>query len=180
MADAVNSAELFDVDVNQFARFVALVTNDRRLRIQRTQSAQTEATQHRTHGGTWHVQMFRDRRPGHALTAQSLDRGDGLGVGAVRASGGRRAPVLKGELAALPMPRQPTESTSFRDAGGSRSVVDPPAIFADTAHKQGSTLWGEPRSYGRSSGLLGGAVGRCGNHSFTPSSRMNNLHSFDI
>ena len=161
MADAVNSAELFDVDVNQFARFVALVTNDRRLRIQRTQSAQTEATQHRTHGGTWHVQMFRDRRPGHALTAQSLDRGDGLGVGAV--------------------PRQPTESTSFRDAGGSRSVVDRPAIFADTAHKQGSTLWGEPRILmDVHPGLLGGAVGRCGNHSFTPSSRMNNLHSFDI
>jgi hypothetical protein len=179
-ADAVNSAELFDIDVDQFARFVALVTNDRRLRVQRTQPAQTEATQHRTHCGTWHVQLFCDRRSGHALAAQPLDRGDGFGAGTVRTSGGRRAPVLKGELAALPMPRQPTKSTSFRDAGSSRSVFDPPTIFADAADEQGSTLGREAGILMNvHPGLLGGAVGRCGNHSFTPSSRMNNLHSFD-
>jgi hypothetical protein len=78
-----------------------------------------------------------------------------MGVGAVRTSEGRRAPVLKGDLAALPMPRQPPKSASSRDACSNRNICDPPAVFANAADEQDSTLWGEARipAYGtRSAG----------------------------
>jgi hypothetical protein len=124
--------------------------------------------------------LFGDPRSGQALTPQPFYAGQGIGVRAVRASGGRRASILKGKLAALPMPRQPTERASFRDAGSGRRVPHPPTFNADTPDEQGSTLRSKARILVQvHPGLLGRAVDRCGNHSFIPLSRMNNLHSFD-
>jgi hypothetical protein len=83
--------------------------------------------------------LHSDQWTGHALTAQPLDGGDGVCVRAVRASGGRRALVLQRKLAARPMPCQPTKSTSLGNAGGGRSVPDPPSLLADAPDKQGSS-----------------------------------------
>jgi hypothetical protein len=48
MADAINAAELLDVDVDQFAGPVALIANDQRFRIQRAQPSEAETTQQRS------------------------------------------------------------------------------------------------------------------------------------
>jgi len=87
---------------------------------------------------------------------------------AVWVSGGRRAAVLKDELASRSMPRQPAKRGSGRDADGSSGVLDPPVFAARPADEQGSTL---RRQAGIvvdvHPGLLRAAVERCRNHSFT-------------
>lgn len=118
----------FDVEMDHLARLRALVADRLGLRIKRGQLPKTEPAQHRADGRAGQVEFTRDLWAGFALPPQPLDRRDAIGVGAVRASGGRRAAVLKGKLAARPMPRQPTKRASFRDAGADRGVPHPPAF----------------------------------------------------
>ena len=77
MADAVDPAELLDVDVDQLARPLALVADDLGLGLERRQPAEPVPAQDQAHGGDRSAQPPRDRRPGQALAAQRQDLGLG-------------------------------------------------------------------------------------------------------
>jgi len=113
------------------------------------------------------------------LSAQALDRGDGLGRQPVGRSGGRRAAIVEGALAARPIPRQPAVGGAFRNPGGGRRGNHPPAGFAHPLDQKESTM-------DRHAGILvdvhprlPGQLFRSRNRSFNPKPRMNNLHSND-
>ena len=178
MADAVDPAELLGVDVDQLARCGPLVADHRRLRIERRQAAETEPAQDRPDGGARQAEEPGDLRPGQALAPQPLDLGDGLGRQAVRASAGRRAPVLQAPLAARPIPRQPFVGRALRDAGRRRGSRHPPAFDRRPASPEGLD---HGPSCGHSCACSSGAPTRGQVSQPKPRSqlRMNNLHSFD-
>ena len=180
VADAVDAAEFLDVDVDEFAGFLALIAHDLWPGFERAEPSKTEPAQHGADGRARQTKLTRDLRTGAPLAAQALDRGQSVRVGAVRASGGRRTPVPQGKFAARPMPCQPTKRLSKGDPGGSGRISHPPPIGADALHQQGSTLWRQARILVDVHSGLPGVGCVCGNHSFTPTPRMNNPHSFYI
>jgi hypothetical protein len=87
MSDAVDPTELFDVQVQQLARVLALVANDRRLGVQRPQPAEAEPAQFQPHRRDRQSEAPGDNWTAEPLATQSLDGGGGLGrqaVGAVK------------------------------------------------------------------------------------------------
>ena len=82
--DRLDTAELFDIDVDQLTRPLALVAHRRRLRRQRRQSAEPEAAQHLAHGRGRHAQLACDGWAGQALSPQLLDLRDPRLGGPVR------------------------------------------------------------------------------------------------
>jgi hypothetical protein len=77
------------------------------------------------------------------------------------------------------MLQKPASEARFVRSTGRGGGVWPPASM-DAVDQQGSTLRRQARILvDVHLGLPGRAVDRCGNHSFTPLPRMNNLHSFD-
>jgi len=75
MTDAVDAAELFDIDVDQFAQPVALVSNDRWPRRKRRKTAETMTTQNHTDGRDGALQPPGDCGAGEALLAERYDLG---------------------------------------------------------------------------------------------------------
>jgi hypothetical protein len=73
MADAVDAAELLDVDVDQFARFVALVTDNRRPGIKSRKTPQAAAAQGHPDSGDRPAQTPRNGGAGETLAAEALD-----------------------------------------------------------------------------------------------------------
>ena len=70
MTDAVDTAELLDIDVDEFARALALIADDRGLGIQGGETSQAAAAQDATDGGGRALQPARDRGATEALAAQ--------------------------------------------------------------------------------------------------------------
>jgi hypothetical protein len=71
--DTADSAELFNVEVNEFARVLALIAPDRLSGFQSTQLIQAEPTQDAADSGGRDAGLGSDLLAGPALTAQPLD-----------------------------------------------------------------------------------------------------------
>ena len=83
VADAVDPAELLDVDVDQLAGLLPLVADDRGLGVERREPAEPEAAQDQADGGDRPAELARNGRAGQALAAQRLD----LGLGGIAQPG---------------------------------------------------------------------------------------------
>ena len=73
MTDAIELAQLFDVDVNEFAGMLALVATHRRGRFERAAFVQAQALENAAHRGRRNSNLDGDRFAGQGLTAQRLD-----------------------------------------------------------------------------------------------------------
>src|SRR5579859_2042177 len=92
MADAVDATELLDVDMDEFAWFLALIAEDGGLGVECTETAKPSAAQDEADGGDWTVQPLGNGGRRQALAAQCHDLTDLLVVKFVRtAMGPRRA-----------------------------------------------------------------------------------------
>ena len=86
---------------------------------------------------------------------------------------------MQGDRATRPMPRQPFVGGALRYAGRRSSLCHRPAVLAYPSYKKGSTADRHARILmDVHPGLLGQTVW-LRNHSLTPKSRVNNLHSND-
>jgi hypothetical protein len=74
MAGSIETAELFDVDVDDLAGRGALVTGTGRLRLQRREQAKTSSIEDTRNAGFGNSELNRDLFLGAALTAQALNR----------------------------------------------------------------------------------------------------------
>ena len=75
VADALEAAELLDVDVDQLAGMLALVAAHRLGRLQRREPVETQPPQDAADGRRRHADLGGDLLAGVALPAQSLDGG---------------------------------------------------------------------------------------------------------
>ena len=73
MADALEAAELLDVDVDQLAGMLALVAADRLGRLQRRDAVEAEALEDAADGGRRDADLGGDLLAGPALAAQGFD-----------------------------------------------------------------------------------------------------------
>ncbi len=73
MADLVETPELLDVDMDELAGPVALVSPDRLGRLQGLQPVEAQAAKHPGHGRFRHAAFRRDLRTSPAFAAQRLD-----------------------------------------------------------------------------------------------------------
>src|SRR3954447_8426074 len=73
VTDTADPAELFDVEVDELAWIVALITPDRFGRLQRAELVQSEPTQNPADGGWRDGGLGGDLLAGPALTAQPFD-----------------------------------------------------------------------------------------------------------
>ena len=78
VADAVDPAELLDVQVDHLAGRGALVADHRRLGLQRRQPAEAQPAQHQPHRRARHAQLRAIAGPRHPLAPQLLDLSDAL------------------------------------------------------------------------------------------------------
>ena len=74
MARSIETAELFDVDVDDLAGRGALVTGTGRLRLQRREQAETSSMEDAGNAGSGNCELNRDLFLGAALPAQALNR----------------------------------------------------------------------------------------------------------
>src|ERR1700760_3636222 len=74
MAGSVETAELFDVDVDDLAGRGALVTGTRRLRLQRREQTEPSSMEDARNAGFGNCELNRNLFLGAALTAQALNR----------------------------------------------------------------------------------------------------------
>src|SRR5579863_5290848 len=81
MADTIDAAKLFDVDVDQLARVLAFIAADGFARFQRAQAVQPEAAQDARDGGFRDAGLARDLGAGPALPPQCFDARDSRGRG---------------------------------------------------------------------------------------------------
>jgi len=70
MADAVEAAQALDVDVEQLARTIALISHRRRWRVELLKSTQTGSPAHSGSGGYADINSPRNLPDGEPLTAQ--------------------------------------------------------------------------------------------------------------
>jgi hypothetical protein len=139
MADRRDPGELPGVDVDQFARPLALVAHDRWPRLERRQLAEPEAAQHAADGRDRHRQLARDQRTAQAL-APVLDLGHARGRHLVGTVPGRRAAVDQRRRPASAIARKPAISLPFRQARSAGCRPHGPALVRDPMHQQESTL----------------------------------------
>jgi hypothetical protein len=69
VADAVDTAELFDIEVDQLARHVALIAHDLWLDVECAEPPEAETAQHGADGRTGQVELACDLRTGATLAA---------------------------------------------------------------------------------------------------------------
>ncbi len=180
MADAVDAAELLGIEVQQFARPLALVAHDRRLRVQISEPAEPQPAQDTAHRRTRQAELFGDAAPALALSPQPLDRLVAFAGRRIAVSRGRRAAVLEGDLAARPIPLQPFVGPPYGQANRHGGIGNLPTLILDPQNHQESTWRRQPRILVNvHPGTFQAAVDRSRNHSFPVLPRMNNLHSFD-
>ena len=74
MADPIELAELFDVDVDNLAGSRTFIAEDRLGRLQRRQAVEAEALENAADGGRRNPDLGRDLLASMALPAQDLDR----------------------------------------------------------------------------------------------------------
>src|SRR5260370_34820279 len=76
VADLIEFAELFDVDVDHLARPLALVAAGRFSRFQGAQLVEAQALEHAAHRGSRDADLGGDLLAGHPLAAQAFDAFD--------------------------------------------------------------------------------------------------------
>src|SRR5205814_3646566 len=139
VADAVDPAELLDIDVDQLARVLALIAAHRIGRLQRAQPAQPEAAQDARDARLRDAGLARDLRPGPALASQCLDAFDGLcwrrSAYAVRSRGA----VLQTGDAFAPEPLNPLAYRAWADAYGCTEGLRRLSTLDNPAHHDLST-----------------------------------------
>jgi hypothetical protein len=175
--EAVDPAEFLAVDVQQLAGSVALVAQGRRLGVQGRQATESEPAQDGADGRHRPADSPRNARTGPTLAAQALDQGDGRGGQLVGRSGGRRAAIVEGALAARSIPRQPAVRGALRNPGGGRCIHHSPAVLPDPSDQKESTMDRHAGMFMDVHPRLPDQLFRSRNHSFNPTPRMNNLHS---
>jgi hypothetical protein len=79
VADAIDAPELLDIDVDQLARSLALISTDRLDRFESPQPIKTKAAQDAPDGGFRDAGLAGDLRPGPALAPEAFDACDGRG-----------------------------------------------------------------------------------------------------
>src|SRR5258707_2861730 len=94
MADLVEFAELFDVDVDHLAGLLALVAARRLGRFQGAQLVEAQALEHAADGGGRDADGDGDLLAGHALAAQAFDALDHLRRRRLAQPMGPRAAIL--------------------------------------------------------------------------------------
>ena len=171
-------AELLGVEVQQFARPLALVAHHRRRRVERSETAEPQPAQHRAHGRARQAELAGDPIAAQALPAQPLDLAVSFAGSASAVSAGRRALILKRDLAARPIPRQPMVRAAHRQAGCRGRLGNLPALCLDPQNHQEATLRCQPSILVDVHPGLRQKVGWCRNPNLTPQTRMNNLNSF--
>jgi hypothetical protein len=95
VTDAVDPTELLRVDVDEFARPLALIADDRRPNFERAQPAETETAQDPADGGAWKREAFGDGLTRQPRAPQSLDLHADRGRDTHRWPEGGRASVAK-------------------------------------------------------------------------------------
>ena len=93
MADAIDAAELLNIDVDQLTRTLTLIPDDRRARIEGAQPAEPMTAQHHPDGGERPPEATRHGRGGATLMAQRNDLGFGRLAELTRAAPGPRGPI---------------------------------------------------------------------------------------
>jgi hypothetical protein len=126
--------------VDQFARPLALVAHGRQRWIEPLEVAETELAQHRAHGRARQAEPASDPIAGQALPAQSLDLRIAFADRAIAVSDGRRASIIKSDLAARPIPPQPLMGAPLRNASRQGGIGHLPPLLLNSPNHQESTL----------------------------------------
>lgn len=178
MTDTVDASELLGIDVDQFARALALVANDGRAGVERRQPAETVPAQHGANRGKGPAELAGNARTTQAPTPQR-DDGGFLGAGQPgRAVMRARRAIDQARLALGDKAIAPFADCLAAHAQRPGDRCNRPAV-PETLHHQHSTMPGRSRilmdvhPWLRSEGYW------CGNHSIPPLPRMDNLHSND-
>ena len=138
MALNVEATEFLDVEVDHLTRGGSLVADHLRLRVEVSQLAQAQPTQHRAYRRDRHPRRRCDPESRHPLSAQPLDLGH-LQLRRLAWTPPRgRAAVVMPSCIPQPMPSAPLVRGRYRDAGGLRRCLNRPALIHPLGH-QGST-----------------------------------------
>ena len=141
MADAVNAAELFDVDVDQLAGVLALITAHRFGRLQRSHSVEPKAAQDARDGRLRDAGLACDLRPGPALAPQAFDTRDGLRRRGTAQAMRSRGSVLQTGQAFGPEPLDPLPHRAWADAYGCTEGLRRLPTLNNAPHHDLSTRW---------------------------------------
>jgi hypothetical protein len=178
MADAVDPAELLDVEVDQLAGPCPLVADDLRLGVERLEPTEAVAAQDQAHGGDRAAEPAGDGGARQALAAQRQD----LGLRRLAQAGwavvrpGRA--VGQAGLALQGMASSPLAHGLGRDPGRGGDAGHAPALSQALDH-QASTM---RRVLGILVDVHPAAPGwgcELGSHNLPPRPRVDNLHSND-
>jgi hypothetical protein len=140
VADRFDPPELLGVDVQELARPFALIAHDRRLRLERAQFAEPQATQNAADRRGGHRQLARERRAAQAVAPPVLDLSHALGRHLVSTAPRRRTPIVQRRRRTGAVARQPTVRLPCRQPSGAGGRAHRPAVLRDPLHQQGSTL----------------------------------------
>ena len=139
MADAVDPTELLDVDVDQLARVLALVADDRGLGLEGGEAVEAEAAERQPDRRSGQAKLAGNGRTGAALAAQRLDAGGDLGGLPGRAAVRSGGAVAQAGLALGGMAVAPLADRLGRDALRRRHCGNGPAA-GQALHNQHSTM----------------------------------------
>ena len=174
----LDTAELLDIDMDQRARPLALVTHHRRLGFERRQLAKRQAAQNLAHRRNRHAELPGDGRAAQTLLPQTLDLGNPLGRGAVAAALWRRTAISQCRRTTTAVAGQPVIGTAGRQSGGLRRLRHAPALLRDSFYQQESALRRQQRIlvdvHPGGPPIMSVSVPT---HSLTGFPRMNNLRS---
>ena len=178
VADAVDPAELLDVDVDQLAGPLALVADDRGLGLEGGEAAEAEPAQHQARRSrparpSWRAMAGPDRRWRRSASISAVPLGGQPRRAVVRPRGA----VAQAGLALGGMPVAPLADGAWGDAeaGGHRATLWPSPSRATISIR----LCGVVRAFSCTS-IRGSGLGlQACNRSFPTQPRRDNLHSND-
>ena len=179
MADAVDTAEFLDVDVDEFTRQLTLITDDRRSGIKCREAPKSAAAQHDAHGGDRPGKVPGDGWRAHALAAQGQDLRFRLhtdpGRAMVRSRRAiRQSGLARGGKSVTPFAHRPRIDTLRRSHTRHRPTSLQPL------HHQKSTVRCRSGILMDVHPGLHAEICVCGSHSLHIQPRKDNLHSSDI
>src|SRR5688500_2008135 len=129
MAGPQDAAELLDVDVDQLAGPLALVSVGRLERLQPGEPAEPDPGQDPLHGRERHAQALRDLLAGHPHTTQRRDRLDAIISGGVGPGPRRRGAVHQTQLALRPEAAHPLRGGALAHLGGLGRLGERPILL---------------------------------------------------
>jgi len=142
VADAVDPAELFRVDVDQFARMFAFVADDGRPDLESRQSVKPAAAQNKSNRRDRPPHLPGYGGPGQALAAQSLDLVFSRRHQPGRARARTRRAIHQAGFAFRPIAIPPFAHRLRIDRNGSRDRGNCPASFKAFDHQHSTTRRG--------------------------------------